>query len=984
MISWALKRRNSESLPDPGPSDDTTQLEGPDTPAPVFAVRALKTALFGTPAPRDRRVQVKSKETTTTATTTQHTGSHVPPTDKSPAKPPGILLTPGTGTSRRKRVSFGHDVKQGSGGATRTGNAEPPDGNFGARARPKTKLQQALETSRRGSAKESHTNERGFASQEKEAEDGWEEVEDDESDFDNDVTTDLNEPHSRSGKYWKAHFESYHTDAKTEMEKLVKYKQLAKSYAKMKDAEALELNRKLKEEQEKVQALEEKLAQLTGQGGASPSKAGGERDRMLMEEIKKQTALATEYKMQVEELEALLQDNVEEGGDGRHQRRIASPRTHRTLMEAQRELRRARSQIREMEKLQGERDRLKSDLALAEQRTSRLAEENRRLANELSQSTSRVRDLEKNLEDSKGSYEKLKEDAKARYMEAQQVLQKKNAKITELQEEVEALKKAGAEARRATRSNRAKSLDEKSMTRMSPEQTGKTNDAGGGGVRHVSISRRAAAEKRSSDSLRRISQDDATLAQARALREKLEAELGTKARPVSSVFSDRGNLQDSRSSASSGRSAHARGEEEEPNPSRTSRPARSTSATASASATGAEQPALTGLLAKSRERRHTSKESSLPGQQPRRTALPRAPSPTLSDTSPDVAQAVAQARAQTAAQRNAAADEDTDGPAAPAQETSAVWSAMNTSRAALPEHRKAAALARIQRRIAERKLMQQRLAKDKENAGPFAFSSGLESYLAHQKAPATRLFHPSSSSPFSSFSTFLPLSLSSIASTSLPFVLAAHRLICHGHVSGSHTHDPPSASLTSALAELDDAADATIPCTVARRASVAQGRALLGIWERAFAAGVAERGAAGAGIEALKGFSALLKASSAPGTTATKGVTDEDDDDPPPVSAHLAPLFGAITAVVGLSAEQAAYIFLLGHTKAVVSAAVRAGVFGPYQAQRTLAGAGVQELIGAVVEREWHTPVEEAGQTVPVLDLWVGRHEVLYSRIFNS
>jgi urease accessory protein len=30
------------------------------------------------------------------------------------------------------------------------------------------------------------------------------------------------------------------------------------------------------------------------------------------------------------------------------------------------------------------------------------------------------------------------------------------------------------------------------------------------------------------------------------------------------------------------------------------------------------------------------------------------------------------------------------------------------------------------------------------------------------------------------------------------------------------------------------------------------------------------------------------------------------------------------------------------------------------------------------------TKVEDAGLSVPVMDLWVGRHEVLYSRIFNS
>ena len=59
-------------------------------------------------------------------------------------------------------------------------------------------------------------------------------------------------------------------------------------------------------------------------------------------------------------------------------------------------------------------------------------------------------------------------------------------------------------------------------------------------------------------------------------------------------------------------------------------------------------------------------------------------------------------------------------------------------------------------------------------------------------------------------------------------------------------------------------------------------------------------------------------------------------------------------------------------------------MFGPYQAQKTLATGMVQELIDAMVKREWDTPVERAGQNVPVMDLWIGRHEVLYSRIFNS
>ncbi|KAK3685959.1 hypothetical protein B0T22DRAFT_235861 [Podospora appendiculata] len=227
--------------------------------------------------------------------------------------------------------------------------------------------------------------------------------------------------------------------------------------------------------------------------------------------------------------------------------------------------------------------------------------------------------------------------------------------------------------------------------------------------------------------------------------------------------------------------------------------------------------------------------------------------------------------------------------------------------------------------------------------GSFAFSSGLESYLAHAKV--------SDSSTAPSLSAFLPLSISSYAATTLPFVLAAHR-------------DP------SRLSALDDALDATIICTVGRRASVAQGRALLSIWDRSFASALPPSAEA-----TLRPFLALLKQPPSPSPLQST---------PPLVSAHLGPLFGALARLAGLSLEQTAYVFLLGHVKALVSAAVRAGMFGPYQAQKTLAGAAVQELIAAMVAREWDTPVERVGQSVPVMDLWVGRHELLYSRIFNS
>lgn len=234
--------------------------------------------------------------------------------------------------------------------------------------------------------------------------------------------------------------------------------------------------------------------------------------------------------------------------------------------------------------------------------------------------------------------------------------------------------------------------------------------------------------------------------------------------------------------------------------------------------------------------------------------------------------------------------------------------------------------------------------------GSFAFSSGLESFLAHTTrtpTPPPQLFT----------TTFLPLSISSYASTTLPFVLASHA-------------DPILLPL------LDDALDAATICTVARRASVAQGRALLGIWERSFSPPTTGRKPVGtdASVSPLLSFASLLR-------SAQSGT---DDSLPPAVAAHLPPLFGAVCRVAGLDARQTGFVYMLNHVKALVSAAVRRGMFGPYQAQKILASQQVRETVEAVVRREWDTPYYEAGQSVPVMDLWVGRHEMLYSRIFNS
>ncbi|KAJ5015077.1 hypothetical protein K4K57_000658 [Colletotrichum sp. SAR 10_99] len=450
-------------------ADDTTQIEQPDTPAPVFAARALKSAIFGTPArddDRDHRAAGMSRNRNVDDSETE---------SRTPVKQPqGILLTPGTGTSRRKRVSFGHDVldkgglKKGKGKDTddKPGKFPSSFDSAGDSASKRTKLTEAMENSRKGKALSSlretqQTQQTRLQPQpvrNDDAEDEWEEA--DEDQCTHDMTIDLNEPHSRSGKYWKSEFEQYHQDAKAEMEKLLKYKQLAKSYAKLKDAEAIDLNVKLKEEQDRVAQMEQKIAEMAAQIAAKRV-SGEERDNpQLMKDLAKQTAVAVEYRTQVKELAALLEGRDDDGDPHTRRRQTASPRTQRTLMETQRELRKARSQVKENNQMKEEIEKLKSDLLFAEQRANKLAEENKRLAEQQSlpnktktASSAELEELEELREESrqkdeelrriKADFDAYRKDAEAAQEDTRRILEKATDKINDLKKEVKTLKAAG-------------------------------------------------------------------------------------------------------------------------------------------------------------------------------------------------------------------------------------------------------------------------------------------------------------------------------------------------------------------------------------------------------------------------------------------------------------------------------------------------------------------------------------------------------------
>lgn len=254
--------------------------------------------------------------------------------------------------------------------------------------------------------------------------------------------------------------------------------------------------------------------------------------------------------------------------------------------------------------------------------------------------------------------------------------------------------------------------------------------------------------------------------------------------------------------------------------------------------------------------------------------------------------------------------------------------------------------------------------------GSFAYSSGLESFLAHHNLSgpkshdATRL---------SAFETFLEQSLHNLASTSLPYLLTAW-------------HSP------SQLFELDNDLDASTLCTVARRASINQGRALIGVWERAFASNYSNSSSttntttSTSASQTLHKFSLALKSPPPPNHPfpPQEAIPIPTTTTTTPPQAHFAPLFGTICAALSLSRHSTAYIYLLNHAKAVLSAAVRASILGPYQNQAILASGKLQNWIQKCIEGNEKRSWEDARTEVPVMDLWMGRHELLYSRIFNS
>ena len=202
--------------------------------------------------------------------------------------------------------------------------------------------------------------------------------------------------------------------------------------------------------------------------------------------------------------------------------------------------------------------------------------------------------------------------------------------------------------------------------------------------------------------------------------------------------------------------------------------------------------------------------------------------------------------------------------------------------------------------------------------GAFAHSLGLESAWQHGEVESR-----------DDLQAFTEAAVLQAASGALPLVNAAYR-------------EPDR------LAEWDALHDAFLTNAVANRASRVQGRTLVASAARIWPS------------------PALARIQSDVASTC----------------AHVAPLTGVVFRALGVPRETAQRIVLYGAARGVLSAAVRLGVTGSYDAQRLQSAVGLWSA--GVAARYADIDEHDLAQTAPIVDVLQGAHDRLYSRLFQS
>ncbi|KAI9595604.1 hypothetical protein BDF19DRAFT_496008 [Syncephalis fuscata] len=289
--------------------------------------------------------------------------------------------------------------------------------------------------------------------------------------------------------------------------------------------------------------------------------------------------------------------------------------------------------------------------------------------------------------------------------------------------------------------------------------------------------------------------------------------------------------------------------------------------------------------------------------------------------------------------------------------------------------------------------------------GGFVCSSGLEAAAQHgwvKNEP--------------SLINWCEASLAACARTSLPFLDEAYRLAmgqsdvpsiasssatyswCAGHwwddIDGTESTELKAASAAAVLPassvisskvwtrliELDDRCDACLTTTVARKSSQTQGRALMTAYVRCFSDTTPRH------ADGPKAGQRLLLHAEQVASQFLNAVRLGH------VFGHLSITFGLSCAAMGVQLDRTRHLFLFLYTRNLFSSAVRLNLVGPYRAQRLLYQLSLKAT--KAIQKHMHqaqgasaageSAVTATAQIAPLLDLFQGAHDRLYSRLFHS
>ncbi|KAJ1833797.1 hypothetical protein LPJ63_002467 [Coemansia sp. RSA 2711] len=263
------------------------------------------------------------------------------------------------------------------------------------------------------------------------------------------------------------------------------------------------------------------------------------------------------------------------------------------------------------------------------------------------------------------------------------------------------------------------------------------------------------------------------------------------------------------------------------------------------------------------------------------------------------------------------------------------------------------------------------LADSQLPTGGFVASAGLEAAvqagLVHENAPETER---------DSFVEFIRSSAQNQARFALPFCSLAHEQASQqlGSKDADAVTDDAVAAVLEPLQRIDDYHQAMLSSnSVAMRASIAQGGGLLSLFNRGYAHAhfmADERGRLGA--QAAKRLQRLARLGE--------------------VRGHWPVIFGFVCAAIGISLEHTQQLYLFQFVRQIFSAAIRLNLVGPLRAQALQCD--MQLFVDGLLTQHAHRRVafetleDMFGETVvytePVLELYQGMHDRLYSRIFNS